>query len=599
MRYFSFFLLSGALFGCQFEQGISAFNLTGIASSQEATQRDRLLFSWDGETQERRYSICIKDETKENDCYSLADVTGVNEAVVKLDSFIEQYDKDYFILARDPISIGKSNEMRIPLEALDSLIDHVKASNSKSGNKFGYSVVLSGDGNTLAVGAINESSDPKGGEDTSSHHLFSSSGAVYVYRFNGLFWQEEAFIKSSNSGANDHFGASVSLSSDGNTLVVGAKGESSNATGVNDTAINNDLAAQSGAAYVYHFNKESGWKETAFMKASNAQIDDRFGTSLSLNAQGDVLLVGAPGEDSDLMGVHPEFEQMNENSIDSGAAYLFRLNEGRWTQEAYIKASNTDTQDTFGERVSLSADGKSVAVGALGESSDGKGIDSNNLNNAAPKSGAVYVYRNDGLAWSFQSYLKAFNSKRDALFGSALAFSSNGNRLVVGSVGESSNATGENGNPFNTEASASGAVYVFDYKDTAWQQEAYLKASNTALNDKFGSDVSLTADGHSLLVGARGESSGAGLIGGDELDNSQKNAGAMYVFKFNGNHWEQHAYVKSKNPQDSDLFGAAVTQSSNGKVVAIGASGDASAANGINAADFERSALNSGAVFIY
>ena len=599
MRYFSLFLLSGALFGCQFKQGISEFNLTGIASSQEAAQKENLLFSWDGETEGRRYSICIKDETKENDCYSLADVTDVNEARVKLESFIEQHDKDYFILARDEVSIGKSNEMRIPPEALEALIQHVKAANSKSGNMFGYSLVLSGDGNTLAVGAINESSDPQGAEDTSSNHLFSSSGAVYVYRFNGLFWVEEAFIKSSNPGANDHFGSSVSLSSDGNTLVVGAKGESSNATGVNYTSINNDLAALSGAAYVYHFNKESGWKETAFMKASNAQNDDRFGTSLALNAQGNVLLVGAPGEDSDLMGVNTELEQINENSIDSGAAYLFRLNAGRWTQEAYIKASNTDTQDTFGERVSLSADGKTFAVGALGESSDGKGIDSNGLNNAAPKSGAVYVYRNDGLTWSFQSYLKAFNSKSDALFGSALAFSSNGNRLVVGSVGESSNATGENGNPFNTEANASGAVYVFDYKDTFWEQQAYLKASNTALNDKFGSDVSLSADGHSLLVGARGESSGAGLIGGDELDNSQQNAGAMYVFKFNGNHWEQHAYVKSKSPQHSDLFGGAVTQSSNGKVLAIGASGDASAAYGINAESFERSALNSGAVFIY
>ena len=100
--------------------------------------------------------------------------------------------------------------------------------------------------------------------------------------------------------------------------------------------------------------------------------------------------------------------------------------------------------------------------------------------------------------WSQQAYLKASNTEAGDNFGYAVAV--DGDTVVVGAVGESSNATGVNGDQTNNSAPAAGAAYVFTRTGGAWSQQAYLKASNTGANDYFGYAVAV--DGDTVVVGA-------------------------------------------------------------------------------------------------
>lgn len=127
---------------------------------------------------------------------------------------------------------------------------YIKASNTGEGDRFGTSISLSSDGTVLAVGAPYEGSAATGIGGNQSDNSASGSGAVYVFRRSGDAWTQEAYIKASNTGTGDRFGASVSLSSDGTVLTVGAHEEDSAATGVGGDQSDNS-AINSGTVYVY------------------------------------------------------------------------------------------------------------------------------------------------------------------------------------------------------------------------------------------------------------------------------------------------------------------------------------------------------------
>ena len=153
-------------------------------------------------------------------------------------------------------------------------------------------------------------------------------------------------FKASNTDANDGFGGSVSLSADGDTLAVGAFFEDSAATGVGGKEHDNS-ASSAGAVYVFVRSGRS-WSQQAYVKASNTGALDGFGGSVSLSADGDTLAVGAAGEESGATGIGNT--DPNDNSIsNAGAVYVFVRSGGSWSQQAYVKASNTDTLDLFGE----------------------------------------------------------------------------------------------------------------------------------------------------------------------------------------------------------------------------------------------------------
>jgi hypothetical protein len=192
-------------------------------------------------------------------------------------------------------------------------------------------------------------------------------------------------LKASNTGAADVFGISVSLSRDGNLLAVGAYGEDSSVTGINGNQSGN-FASQSGAVYVFRAQGDL-WAQEVFVKPSNTQLGANFGYSLALSGDGRALAVGAWSENSGSTGV--DGHQLNNDAPDSGAVYFFRNASGAWAQDAYVKASNTDSGDFFGHSVALDSDATTLVSSALGEDSSSP---SNQLDNAASESGAAYVF---------------------------------------------------------------------------------------------------------------------------------------------------------------------------------------------------------------
>jgi hypothetical protein len=529
---------------------------------------------------------------------------------------------------------------------------YLKASNTGAGDGFGSSVAVSGD--TVVVGASAEASNATGMNGDQSDNSAWYSGAAYVFVRSGVTWSQQAYLKASNTGQSDYFGASVALS--GDLVVVGANAEASNTSGVNGNQCD-DSAPSAGAAYVFDLNAvipigtpeiaveqpsgndlsdglatvdfgtrlvggssqqrtftirntgnaeltgvcttitgahandftvtahpttlvsgpggtttltvtfypgdagartavlhivsndtdESPFDITltgtgvtvqqiaqqAYLKASNTGAGDRFGHSLAVS--GDTVVVGAPSEASWATGVNGD--QSDDSAPDSGAAYVFVRSGMNWTQQAYLKASNTDAGDAFG--ISVAVSGDTVVVGAVGENSNAIGVNGDQSDNSAPGSGAAYVFVRSGTTWTQQAYLKPSNTGQSDYFGASVAL--RGDTVVVGAWGESSNATGVNGDQTDNNAADSGAAYVFVRCGTSWTQQAYLKASNTGANDMFGSSVALWGD--IVVVGAYGH-------------NGYR--GAAYVFARSGTNWTQQAWFRDPNAMEFDLFGVSV-----------------------------------------
>jgi hypothetical protein len=462
-------------------------------------------------------------------------------------------------------------------------IAYGKASNTGASDFFGGSIALAGD--TLVVGAAGEASSAIGVSNNQADDTADDSGAVYVFRRTGTTWAQEAYIKASNTEEGDGFGGSVSLF--GDTLAVGAPGEASSARGVNGDQANN-TAANSGAVYLFQ-RTGTNWTQEAYLKSSNSELGDRFGVQVALSE--DVLAVGAFKEDSSATGVNGN--QADNSIAGSGAVYVYRRSGTSWSQEAYVKASNTGNNDSFGESLALSGD--TLAVGARGERSSATGINGDQGDGALFDGGAVYVFRRVGTSWSQEAYVKASNTESGDSFGLGLALF--GDTLAVGAFSEDSNATGLNGDEVDNSIEGSGAVYVFQRTGTNWSQEAYLKASNTGDGDAFGVRVALSKD--TLAVAAFIEASSASGIGGDEADNSNNGNGAVYVFTRVGTTWSQEAYLKQSNTpaQPGSQFGIALALSED--TLAVGAYLENSDGTGIDGEQFNSNATLSGAAYLF
>ena len=428
-----------------------------------------------------------------------------------------------------------------------------------------------------------------------------NSGAVYVFTDDAAAaFVQQAYIKASNTDAEDWFGG-VALS--GDTLAVSTRLEDSNATGIDGDQSDNSVRI-SGAAYVFTRDGAGAWSQQAYIKASNPDASDDFGWSIALS--GDTLAVGAVVEDSNATGI--DGDQSDNSAENAGAVYVFtRDGAGVWSQQAYIKASNTDVEDAFGYAVALSGD--TLAVGALKEASAATGIDGDQTDNSAFEAGAVYVFTRDGAGvWSQQAYIKASNTDAVDVFGNSVALS--GDTLAFGAVEEDGNANGIDGDQSNNGANNAGATYVFTRdgagvwsqqayikasntgaadsgaayvftRDGAgiWSQQAYIKASNTGANDQFGWQSALSGD--RLAVNTAFEDSAATGIDGDQGDNSAETAGAAYVFTRDGaGVWSQQNYVKASNTDAGDWFGSPVALS--GATLAVGATREDSAATGVD-----------------
>ncbi|MFT7663467.1 MAG: hypothetical protein ACI87A_001692, partial [Planctomycetota bacterium] len=394
---------------------------------------------------------------------------------------------------------------------------------------------------------------------------------------------QQAYLKASNTDAGDNFGDAVAVS--GNTIVVGARFESSNATGVDGDQSKNGFFG-SGAVYVF-VKSGSTWTQQAYLKASNTHSAARFGSSVAIS--GDTLVVGAEFERHSGSGVGAD--QVICCASRSGSAYVFVRNGLVWSQEAYLKASNAGASDEFGGAIAI--EGDTIVVGASVESSNATGVNGNEADDSAFRTGAAYVFNRTGSTWTQQAYLKASNAQASDSFGISVSIS--GETIVVGATGESSNATNVNGNQFNNASNQGGAAYVFIRTGSTWTQQAYLKPFDTDPQDIFGNSVSVSGD--IIIVGASGEDGGATGVNGDPTDNSRPGSGAAYIYSRDGSTWFARAYLKASNPDQGDTFGGVVAI--DGTDAFVGARSEDSGANGINGNELNNGASEAGAVYVF
>ncbi|MBK8169720.1 MAG: hypothetical protein IPK60_05190 [Sandaracinaceae bacterium] len=492
--------------------------------------------------------------------------------------------------ARDASDVMALNQTSLALQG------YFKASNTDVNDHF-FTVALSYDGNTMVVGAPGEASNATGVGGDQTNNSITNSGAVYVFSRSAGIWSQEAYIKASNPGMGDYFGAFLSFSADGNTLAVGDWYEDSASAGINGNQADNS-SMDAGAAFIFT-RSGSIWSQQAYIKSSNPGALDGFSFGLWLSGDGDTLAVGAQSEDSSATGVNGN--ELDNSLFNAGAVYIFVRSAGVWSQQAYLKAAVSGTPDVFGHAVALSHDGNTLGVSAYNEAGAATGINGDQTSNAAAGSGAAYIFTRAASVWSQQAYIKASNTGASDRFALSIALSADGDTFAAGAYLEDSNATGIGGDGTNNLAADSGAEYVFTRSAGVWSQQAYIKASNAEAGDYFGYATALSADGNTLLVNAFREASAATGLFGDQSSNAATLSGAVYAFTRAGAAWTQQAYIKASNTNASDALGGScgIAISGDGRTIAIGATGEASNATGIGGDQTNDAAAGSGAVYVY
>jgi hypothetical protein len=252
-------------------------------------------------------------------------------------------------------------------------------------NYFGQSVAIYGD--KAVVGAYYD------------NDLGVASGSAYTFQFNGSTWVYQEKLLASDGGPGSYFGYSVDIS--GDTAVIGAYGD-------------NESGISSGSAYIFHFDS-SNWVEQAKLLASDGEAGDYFGYSVGIS--GDAAVVGAYLEE--------------EDGNDSGSAYVFRLNDSNWVQQAKLVASDSQPRDYFGRSVAI--DGNTAVIGAFGDSNS---------------TGSAYIFGFSSSTWTEQAKLLAPDGAENDLFGASAGIS--GDEVIIGAFLD------------DDMGISSGSAYVFD-----------------------------------------------------------------------------------------------------------------------------------------
>ncbi|HUS28900.1 MAG TPA: hypothetical protein VMZ53_10325 [Kofleriaceae bacterium] len=431
---------------------------------------------------------------------------------------------------------------------------YIKAPNPDRDDLFGTSIALSSDGSWLAVGAPGEASNAMLIDGSQTDNSLADAGAVFIYKWDGSSYVFATYVKSPSPDIGDHFGASISLSANGNVLAVGVPDEDGGGVDLTGNPTD-DSVTNVGAVFIYaRTSIAAAWAQTRYIKPPAAVAQGHFGQSVSLSADGAVVAIGYPGNESafrikftpsyigyggipngasagdgvgtavavagngdTLFGGAP-FEDgpdtgfagnpATNGATDAGAVYIETLNGA---QNRYCKASNTGANDHFGAAITSDETAAVFAVGAPGEDSNATVTDGDQTNNASIDAGAVYVFGRTGAAsWVQTEYVKAPNAGGEN-FGSSVALTSVGTFLVVGAVGE---------------GGRSGAAFTFE-KTTSWQLRSTLKAPNHDPGDELGASVDVSDDRLVVAAGAPHEAS----TSSEPSDNSSPNAGAVYVFR--------------------------------------------------------------------
>lgn len=260
--------------------------------------------------------------------------------------------------------------------------------------------------------------------------------------------------------------------------------------------------------------------ESTKLKPLNPSANERFGTSTSMDANAEVLVVGTVYGKGKVSG--------------EGCVYIYRYVDFTWVLEKRLYADDGLVNDYYGMSVELSRDGKVLVVGASDHDSNGT------------KSGAVYIYTYYEGDWVLRSKLTASDGNTYDSFGASVAVNTTGSTVIIGAVGHSS---------------SQGAVYTYVRVGDSWVFQSKLTASDKANSDEFGASVAINAEGNLAVVGAPG------------CDGSVQWQGKVYLFKKTVNTWTQIQILEHTDPASEDFLGESVTVSEGGMWIFAKASG--------------------------
>ena len=376
----------------------------------------------------------------------------------------------------------------------------------------------------------------------------------------------------SGEGGEGYFGASVALSADGSTALIGAPADDG---GVGAAWV----FTRSGSTWSQQGEKLTGRGELVLHPPPGQPPlgsepccivqSDGFGAGVALSADGNTALIGAPVDDG---GV--------------GAAWVFTRSGSTWSQQGEKLTGAREVsggfQGWFGDSVALSADGNTALIGASGDDRD---------------FGAAWVFVRSGSTWSQQGEKLTGNAgsvvPNRVLFGDSVALSADGNTALVG------------GSAYNGD---DGAAWIFRRSGSSWNQGEMLTGDGEQGTGQFGSSVALSANGETALIGGdldntggaawfltRSRSSwtqqklnGSGEIYGSEFgehvalsadSNTALVAGSgaeggtstVWVFQRSGATWsQQNEKLTGTGESERGEFGVSVALSANGHTALIG-----------------------------
>jgi len=266
------------------------------------------------------------------------------------------------------------------------------------------------------------------------------------------------------------------------------------------------------ASIIKNTNGNNGpWSELCKITEPDIKDDENFGTSLSTYKE--YVIAGVPSHEI--------------NGEIKGAAFIYKRNGNNWEKQHKLIASDGKDEDWFGESTAIS-DNYAI-IGAPGENT---------------KRGAVYIYKRNDNSWIEVQKLIASDGESGDYFGGSVAL--DGNYLIVGAEDD------ENENCIN--GYSSGAAYIFEKEDNLWIEKQKIIASDGECGDEFGTSISISGD-YAII--------GAPYAG---------NGGAAYIFKISGSIWTEQQKLTHSYLEQYDYFGSDV--SIDGDYALIGARGD-------------------------
>jgi len=356
------------------------------------------------------------------------------------------------------------------------------------------------------------------------NYRVSNGGSASVVRKQGDSWITEDILAPADLSSGDYHGYRVAISGDGRVIAV-------------SSPLDTHSATQAGSVYLYRYQNNS-WSEVQKIVGVDPAYLDRIGVALDLSYDGSVLAIGAGWRN-------------HHERYDSGCVLIYRYNGYVWDFEAELGDDTAENYAYLGRAVAISSDGNTVVAGAA--YSDAMGAES----------GTAYIFQLGDSGWELNSRFNAPDAKPSMYFGESVAISGDGTRVAIG-------ATWGTGRDVTT-----GAVYCYEQVEGTWVHVTKVYDENGQNGDYFGIAVALSGSGSHMAVSAY-------------TDNGRgSREGSVMRYRWNGQQVEYHTKHTASDGEGWDEFGASVSLSSNGNIMAIGSPQD------------DDAGASSGAVYIY